>query len=63
MPDRFPKPWRVEELEESFVVKDANGFSITWFYYRDKPVVGTGGERMTKKQALIMARKFAALGQ
>ena len=29
---RFPAPWRVERIEGGFVVRDANGFRISYVY-------------------------------
>lgn len=62
MPDTFPAPWTVSRHEggESFVVKDANEFSITWFHF-PRMVVGTNSERMTEDQARRMASQFARI--
>jgi len=35
---RFPPPWSVEELEESFIVKDATGQPLAYVYFEDEPV-------------------------
>jgi hypothetical protein len=32
---RFPPPWTVEELEACFVVKDASGQKLGYFYYEE----------------------------
>jgi hypothetical protein len=37
MPRRFPPPWSIEEREESFIVKDANGQQIAYLYFEDEP--------------------------
>jgi hypothetical protein len=34
---RFPSPWSVEELDACFVVRDANGQKLGYFYYEDEP--------------------------
>ena len=63
MPDRFPKPWTILEQEPSIVVVDASGFKIAYLYYETRPAHQLiGDERMTKRQALTIARKIAAIG-
>ena len=37
-PRRFPPPWTVTENAESFVVKDAKGQPLGYFYFEDEPV-------------------------
>jgi len=34
---RFPPPWSIEELEACFVVKDASGQKLGYFYYEEEP--------------------------
>ena len=34
---RFPPPWIVEEHTESFIVRDANGQALGYFYFEDEP--------------------------
>jgi len=33
LPRRFPPPWRVEELSESFVIRDAAGQALAFVYF------------------------------
>ncbi len=33
---RFPPPWTIEELQESFIVKDATGQALAYIYLRMK---------------------------
>ena len=33
----FPILWSVEELKESFVIKDANGMALAYLYFDDDP--------------------------
>ena len=35
MTTRFPAPWRILERTGCFIVQDATGHGIAWFYYRD----------------------------
>jgi hypothetical protein len=37
LPARFPPPWIVEEHAESFIVRDANGLALGYFYFEDEP--------------------------
>ena len=37
MPRRFPPPWSIEEHQESFIVKDANGQQLASLYFEDEP--------------------------
>ena len=34
---RFPPPWSIEERQESFIVKDANGQQLAYLYFEDEP--------------------------
>jgi len=61
MPERFPAPWTIVELEESFAVRDANRFIITWVIFRARDVVGTSADRLTKDQARRIAAGIARL--
>ena len=36
-PRRFPPPWYVEERGESFIVHDATGQALGYFYFEDEP--------------------------
>jgi len=36
-PRRFPPPWTIEEHAESFIVKDATGQALGYFYFEDEP--------------------------
>jgi len=36
-PRRFPPPWRVIELTESFHVVDADDQSLAYVYFEDEP--------------------------
>jgi hypothetical protein len=61
MPSRFPPPWSIVELEESFAVRDASGFTITWVHFRKHEVIGTNADRMTRDQARRVAVNIARL--
>jgi len=61
MPARFPPPYTIHDTRSSWEVRDANGFAIVWFTYVERPVVGTGPDRMTRDQARRFAVNFARL--
>jgi hypothetical protein len=43
-PRRFPPPWKIEELESYFVVKDRGGQKLGYFYYEEEPGLALDGE-------------------
>ena len=36
-PRRFPAPWSIEELAECFIVRDASGRALGYFYFDEEP--------------------------
>lgn len=58
---RFPPPWRVDEGEESFTVRDATGQALGYFYFEDEPVRQASTRRLSREDARKMAVNFAKL--
>jgi hypothetical protein len=41
---RFPPPWTIDEQPESYIVRDATGLALAYFYFDDEPSRRTGPE-------------------
>ena len=55
---RFPPPWTIEEHNDAcFIVKDATGQALGYFYFEDEP-----GRRSAAKLAPTAARMLFKLG-
>ena len=60
-PRRFPPPWSVEEHEESFIVKDANGQALTYLYFEDEPQRQMSMKRLSRDEAFLIAVNIGKL--
>jgi hypothetical protein len=58
---RFPPPWTVEELDACFVVRDASGQKLGYFYYEEEPGRRAAAKLLTKDEARRIAANFAKL--
>jgi hypothetical protein len=58
---RFPPPWTVQELEESFVVKDATGQALAYIYFEDQSVRQSSLKRLSRDEARRIAANIAKL--
>jgi len=58
---RFPPPWRAEELDESYVVRDASGQALAYIYFEDEPTRQSSTKRVSKDEARRLAVNFAKL--
>jgi hypothetical protein len=56
---RFPLPWRMVENSLCFVVQDATGQNLAWFYFREDPKVARQAGVPLKDEARRMAVNFA----
>jgi hypothetical protein len=60
-PRRFPPPWSIEERQESFIVKDANGQQIAYLYCEDEPQRQMSMKRLSRDEAFLLAVNIAKL--
>jgi hypothetical protein len=61
MPRRFPPPWSIEERQESFIVKDANGQQIAYVHFEDESQRRLSMKRLTRHEAFLIAVNIAKL--
>jgi hypothetical protein len=45
---RFSAPWTVDELDAAFVVRDANGQALEYFYLEKEPGRRSGAKLLTR---------------
>jgi hypothetical protein len=58
---RFPPPWTVEELEACFVVRDANGQRLGYFYFEEEPGRRSAAKLLSKDEARRIAANLGKL--
>jgi hypothetical protein len=57
----FPTPWKIVDNGTVYIVKDARGRGIGWFYYRREDALRD--TYASPEQALLAARAFARLSK
>jgi hypothetical protein len=50
-PRRFLPPWSIEERQECFIVKDANGQALAYLYFEDEPQRQMSMKRLSRDEA------------
>jgi hypothetical protein len=61
-PRRFPPPWSIEEHNAGcFLVKDAHGQALAYFYFGDESGQRSAAKLLTRDEARRLAVIFAKL--
>ena len=60
-PRRFPPPWRVEETDACFIVRDATGRRSPTCISRTSPDAGAAAKLLTRDEARHIAANIAKL--
>ena len=58
---RFPPPWTVEKIPAGLVVRDANGQSLAYVYYRENDSDAHMAKVLTEDEARRIAANIAKL--
>jgi hypothetical protein len=58
---RFPPPWSVEEQSACFVLRDANGQALGYFYFEEESGRRSAAKLLTKDEARRIAANVAKL--
>ncbi len=59
---RFPPHWTIEEHNDAcFIVRDATGQALGYFYFEDEPGRRSAAKLLTRDEARRMVANFAKL--
>ena len=62
MPRRFPRPWDIEEHNQScFIVRDNNGLALAYIYFETDAGRRTAANLLTRDEARRIAANIAKL--
>ncbi len=54
---RFPPPWRVDETDACFIVRDHNGQALAYVYFEDEPGRRTAAGLLTRNATRMTAAR------
>jgi hypothetical protein len=57
----FAKPWKIEEQDESFQIRDAAGRILAYAYFEDEPTRRNFSKHLSKDDARRMAQQILRL--
>jgi hypothetical protein len=60
-PRRFPAPWRADKVPGGYVVRDATGQALAYFYSRENDAEARQAKVLTKDEARRIAINIARL--
>jgi hypothetical protein len=60
-PRRFPSPWTVEDHDACFIVRDADGQALGYFYFEEDAGRRSAGNLLTKDETRRIAVNFGRL--
>jgi hypothetical protein len=55
----FPSPWTVDDTNDGFVVRDANGHALGYFYFEEDHGRRSAAKPLSKDEARRIAVNFA----
>jgi endo-1,4-beta-D-glucanase Y len=58
---RFPPPWKAEEHDTCFIVKDHTGLNLAYVYFETEPNCRSASKLLSRGEARRIAAKFAKL--
>jgi hypothetical protein len=58
----LPKPWKLEEQDESFQIREAADRILAYVYFEDEPTRRNFSKRLSKDDARWLAQQILRLG-
>ena len=60
-PRRFPPPWRLDELEACYVVRDRDGQALAYVYFEEEAGRRASAKLLTRDEARRIAANIVKL--